>query len=274
MRKFKHVVPFLLALIMAFAIPLAACDSCGDIEEVDVKTLQSISVNTDGAQTVYIVGDEFTAKGLVVKATFSKLLTQDVEEVTLESSDYKVDSSAYNKNVAGSYPIKVSYTYENELNEKVTKDDSYEVTVNPIQDGLEVKLADGVENSYALSADVTSVEIDTSKIVVKEVKRDGTLSDVTGYTTKLYKGQEEVALTDGKATVKSGAYAIWVEKESEQFPGYTRSAFVLIYVNDDLESFVWKSGDLTQVVGKDIISQTWLFTATYASGEVKEVSSA
>lgn len=269
MRKFKHVIPFFLALIMALAIPLAACDSCGEeIIDGKTKTLQSISVNADDAKTVYLVGDEFTAEGLKVTASFSESDSEELKEVTLEAGDYKVDSTAYKKDAKGIYPIKVSYTYES-----VTKNDTYEVEVLPLQDGLEVTLADGVEDTYKLSAELTTVEIDTSKIVVKEVNKNGTLTDVSGYTTKLYKGQEEVTLTDGKARVGGGAYAIWVEKESEEFPGYTRASFVLIYVNDDLDSFVWKSGDVSQTVGEDIISRTWLFTATYASGATKEISS-
>ena len=270
MKKFKCIIPFLLALIMAFAIPLAACDSCNDNgpnDPVDqeTKTLLSISVNADGAKTEFVVGDEFSAAGLVVKATLQNSASEENEEVTLSSGDYRVDSSAYNKEKVGTYSIKVSYTYES-----VTKDASYDVNVVPKLDGIEVALADGVKDTYDLSKEQPTAEIDTTKIVVKDYNGE-TLS--SGYSVKLYRGQDEVALTDGKATVGGGAYAIWVEKESTRYPGYMLSSFVVIFVNDDIVDFRFKSGDKTQQKGADIISDTWVFEAEYTSGTVKEIPS-
>ena len=272
MKKFKRIVPFLLALIMALAIPLAACDSCGKKKEEEGKTLQSISLDSSSVRKEFAVGEPFTAEGLVVKASFVKDKSQQTEEVTLEAGDYKVDSSALDDRATGKHEIKVSYTYN-----EVTKDASYEVNVILDQDGLEVTLASGVESTYELSSTQPTVEIDTSKIVVKEINRDGSLSDaISDYSVKLYKGAEEVTLTSGKATVGGGAYAIWAEKESAVFPGYIRSAFVLIYVNDSLEKIELKSGVGTfeQDAGADVISKTWEFTATYASGATKVLKAA
>lgn len=264
MNRFKRIVPFLLALIMAAAISVAGCDSCG---EGKVKTLQSISVNYDNAKTLFVIGEEFKSDGLVVKASFSVEGSED-EEVTLSAGDYQLDSSAFNKDELGKYPVKVSYTYEG-----VTKESSYNVEVRDMSDGLVVTLADGVPDTYTLSSTQKTVEIDISKIVVSEVDKSGVVSgEVNDYTAKLYRGQQEIALTDKKAAVDAGAYAIWVEKASEINSEFMRTAFVLIYVNDDMVSFEKKGGTFTQSMGEDVISKTWTFTATYATGATKEIS--
>ena len=268
MKKFKHVVPFLLAMIMALAIPMAGCESCG--EENKEKILQSISINTDNAKTIFVDGDDFTSEGIIVKASFSVSGSEALEEVNLESADYQLDSTAFVKDVVGKYPIKVSYTFAD-----VTKESAYEVEVKVPSDGLEVTLTDGTPDTYTLTATQPTVVIDTTKIVVKEVDKYGLVgSEVTGYTTKLFKGQEEITLTDGKATVGSGAYAIWVEKASDVYPGFTRTSFTLVYVNDDLVSFEKKEGVFTQSMGEDVMSKTWVFTATYASGATKDITAA
>ena len=273
MKKFKRIIPFMLALIMALAIPLAACDSCGggsNDEKNDAKVLQSVSVDTAGAKTIFAQGKEFTSEGLVVVATFVDSKSQESKE-TLSDTDYQLDSSAYNKDELGVYSIKVSYTYK-----EVTKDTSYQVEVVVNQDGLDVALAEGVEDTYTLSAGQKTVEIDTAKIVVKPLNKDGSIGDaISNYTVKLYKGEEEIALTDGKASVGGGAYAIWAEKESDRFPGYILRGFAVIYVNDNLESITKKEGvgSYSQPEGVDLISGTWVFTANYASGNTKEIKS-
>ena len=91
MKKFKHIIPFLLALIMALAIPLAACDSCGG----EKKTLQSISLNTDNVKKEYLFGETFTSAGLVVTAEFKLPDSDTPEKVTLEESEYSVSSATF-----------------------------------------------------------------------------------------------------------------------------------------------------------------------------------
>ena len=271
MRKFKYIVPFLLALIMALAIPFAACGKKKG--ENVTTTLHSIEVDASGAKTLYVVGDAFTADGIVVKAYFAKSNSDELEEKTLSEEDYELDSTAFKKDVAGKYSIKVSYTYD----EDETKEDSYDVRVVDPKDGLVVTLADGVADTYDLSKANPKVDIDVSKIVVKDTNRDGTTGNVVaGYSVKLYKGQEEVALTDNKASVGGGAYTIWVEKESDKTPGYMRSAFTIIYVNDDIDTIVVNKsvGTYSQPEGVDLISKTWEFTVNYVSGATKTITTA
>ena len=276
MRKFRRIIPFLLALIMVLAVPLAACDSCGGKKEEE-KTLQSISLNTDDVKTEYAFDQEFTAAGLVVKATYINDKTNQPVEVTLAEGDYVVNSKGYKKNAEGTYTIVVSHTHRD-----VTKEANYNVTVTLYQDGLEVTLVEGVLpgdadkiDTYSLSATKTTVEIDTSKIVVKKVNDDGTVgAAITDYNTSLYRGQEKIELTNGKASVGRGVYAIVVEKDSEIFDNYPLVSFALIYVNDDMVDFVLKSGVGTfeQAMGADVISGTWVFEATYVSGAKADIT--
>lgn len=446
MKKFKHIVPFLLAMIMTLAIPLAGCNSCGDDKET--ATLQSIEINTDNVKKEYLYGETFTYDGLVVKASVLNQGAEAPEEKTLSASEYAVDSSSFIATAYGKYTITVSYTlgdvtksqpYEvsvvpalqrieidtknvknrffigdkfnsdglvvkafikkagaDNLEEKTLTSDEYTVDSNfngrregtyrvtvsyvyeettrsawydvtviglldrieldltdvqtkfytdkqqtddftteglkanafiwnkqtnqlekkPLSysdleidssaykkeigfydiavsytyenikrtatyqvahvassDGLEVTLADGVEDTYTLSASVTEVEIDVSKIVVKGTERDGTVgAEINEYDVKLFRGSEEVALVDNKATVKAGAYNILVTCDSERTPDFVRSGFAIIYVNDDLVDFKLADGTFEQDSGLDKISETWSFTATYASGATRTIT--
>ena len=80
------------------------------------KTLTSITLNTENAQTKYMVGDDFSIDDVIVTAHYD------------DSSSAVVDTpltfSGYNMNVSNVYEITVSYT-ENE----VTKSASYYITV-------------------------------------------------------------------------------------------------------------------------------------------------
>lgn len=267
MKKFKHIVPFLLALLMAFAIPVAACGGNDEEEVEETSTLQSIEINTDNVKVSYGIGETFTSEGLTVVATLKKDGDDTAEEKVLNADEYVIDSSAFDSTKMGTYQIGVSYTYN-----EVTKSASYNVMVSN-SDGLKVALTEGTEDTYTLDADHTSVEIDTNKIVVNEINVDGSVGKViTDYTVKLFKGSEAIDLTSGKATVAAGAYTIYVEKLSERNDGFMRKAFVIVYVNDDLVDFKLDSGNFEQSSGVDEISETWSFTATYASGVTKTVT--
>ena len=264
MNKFKKVLLVIFAAVAVFAIALAA--GCGNS-----KKLQTLNVDTSNAKTEYFVGQEFTAEGIVVTASLGKSETEIKETVTLNANEYTVDSSAYNKDEAGTYSIKVSYTLKD-----VTLEKSYDVTVSVVNfDGLKVTLADGTSDTVTLSAEATTALIDVTKIVVNEINpSDGTVGNVTTeYSVALYKGEEKITLNDNKANVGGGVYQIWVSKASEVIADSTREAFVNIYVVDDLASIALNEGaTLSQDAGEDVISATWNFTATYASGATKELT--
>ena len=195
MNKFKKVLLVIFAAVAVFAIALAA--GCGNS-----KKLQTLNVDTSNAKTEYFVGQEFTAEGIVVTASLGKSETEIKETVTLNANEYTVDSSAYNKDEAGTYSIKVSYTLKD-----VTLEKSYDVTVSVVNfDGLKVTLADGTSDTVTLSAEATTALIDVTNIVVNEINpSDGTVGNVTTeYSVALYKGEEKITLTDNKANVEIG----------------------------------------------------------------------
>lgn len=278
MKNFKRIIPYLVAVVVSLAIMLAAGCSCSSCKKDDPRVLQSISINTDAVKKDYVFDQEFTSEGLVVTATYlKKENSKKTVEVVLEADEYTVNSKAFKKNAEGTYTIIVSYTHK-----EVTLEQSYDVTVTTYMAGLEVTLVEGVLSSndeekidtFTLTAEKKNVEIDTSKITVKEVNKDGTVGNaITDYKVSLYKGQEAVTLTNGKATVGGGAYAILVEKDSDVFDNYPLVAFAMVYINDNIVSIELRSGVTTQHEGVDSISGTWSFTVTYTSGATKVISS-
>lgn len=237
-----------------------------------IDVLDRITLNVKNVKTKFYtdkdISDDFSCEGISATAYIWNTANGQLEEKQIAQADLTVDSSAFKKEI-GVYPIKVSYTYQG-----VTKSAEYEVMFLASYDGLDVSLKEGVFDTFTLSADRTTVEIDVGNIVVKEANRDGSIGgEVNGYTVKLYKGSEEVALTDSKATVGAGAYNILVTKESDRNPGYMRAGFAIVYVNDNLVDFTFKSGINVQDAGEDIISKTWVFTATYSSGAQRDIAS-
>lgn len=266
----KQTVILTVVAVFCLTMMLGACGIT-----TTVSKLQSVSVDAQNAKTEYFTGEEFTAEGITVTAEFKAANKNELDKKVLSADEYVVNSSSYNKFQQGVYTIKVSYAYDGE-----TKTASYDVTVKEREyDGISVQLADGVEETYHLSA---PVEINTADIVVKQTDENGNLLDevvdASTYTATLYKGKTQVELTDGKANIEeAGAYQIWVEKPSTVQPFYTLKAFVTIYVLDDPLTLTWDNtaeGTLaTQEEGDDVISETWQFTVTYESGKTKTVSS-
>lgn len=264
----KRTLPIVVLLLVACAMCFAACK----LQTTVNKLKMSISVDTQNAKTEYLIGEELSFDGLKVVAKFFTVDGVTTDEVTVPTGDCQFNTVSYNNRQAGSYKIKVSYTYDGE-----TSESTYTVTVVEREyDGISVELAEGVEDTYHLTEPVT---IDTNAVTVKTTDAYGNLLDgeVEGYTTSLYKGKTEIALTDGKAEItESGAYQIWVEKESETQMLYTLKAFVTIYVLDDVKTLEFNEDAedtlLTQEKGDDVMTETWSFTVTYESGKTKNVS--
>lgn len=111
MKKLKLVLPVLMAAIMVLAIPFTfACKKKPQNSGNDVTKLQSIDLDLTYAKTEYYLGENFSAEGLVVRATVLKPKAKEPETVELESNEYVIDWSAYSKSAVAEYPIKVSYT--------------------------------------------------------------------------------------------------------------------------------------------------------------------
>ncbi len=264
----KRTLPIVVLLLVVCTMCLAACKFQATVN----KLKMSISVDTQNAKTEYLIGEELSFDGLKVIAKFFTVDGVTTSEVAVPTDDCQINTASYNNRQAGSYKIKVSYTHEGE-----TAETDYTVTVVEREyDGISVELGEDVKDTYHLTEPVT---IDTNAVTVKTTDAYGNLLDgeVEGYTTSLYKGKTEIALTDGKAEIsESGAYQIWVEKESETQMLYTLKAFVTIYVLDDVTTLEFNEDAegtlLTQEKGDDVMTETWSFTVTYESGKTKNVS--
>lgn len=272
MKKFKLLLPCLLALVMLLSIPFAA--ACKKKDKTDKPSLESLTLNTDGVTKQFFIGGEFTSEGLVVTANIQHTRPKELEQKVLTAEEYTIDSSAFDSTKAGECVIKVSYTYGEQ-----TAESSYSVEVfGQLYEGLEVTLASDVSDTIILSRTKRSATIDVSKIVVKEVDENGVVIDtpISGYTAELYNKGEKIELTDNKATVdEGGAYQIWASKPSSKIQGYTLRGFVRIYVMNALRSLeVNQAGAVfTQPAGRvDVMSPNWTYTLTYANDKTEQLT--
>lgn len=272
MKKFKLLLPCLLALVMLLSIPFAA--ACKKKDKTDKPSLESLTLNTDGVTKQFFIGGEFTSEGLAVTANIQHTKPKELEQKVLTAEEYTIDSSAFDSTKAGECVIKVSYTYGEQ-----TAESSYSVEVfGQLYEGLEVTLASDVSDTVTLSRTRRSATIDVSKIVVKEVDENGIVIDtpISDYTAELYNKGEKIELTDNKATVdEGGAYQIWASKPSSKIQGYTLRGFARIYVMNALRSLEVNQEDavFTQPAGRvDVMSPNWTYTLTYANDKTEQLT--
>ena len=118
----------------------------------DTRTLSSITV-TKPTKTEYFVGDSLDLSGLEVTANFANG-TPTSADVT---SKAVVDSSAFKSAVAGTYAIKVSYTFAG-----TTKTETFNVTVKerPAMTGIKVtKLPTNISYNVGQAFDWSGIEV-------------------------------------------------------------------------------------------------------------------
>lgn len=243
------------------------------------KMLEKLVVDTSSAKVKFNKGEAFDTTGLILRVGFSTEGKDGVyfEKLPLTSEGVTIDSSKYNKDEVGSYTISISYTYEQAI-----RYGEYEVSVVDEYDGqvgIDVTLDDTdakIElSSTKTSADLTSV---VSKLVVKEVLEDGTTSENAIDASKLevsyYK--DSTKLDDATSINEAGVYQVWVKTTlTRDNKTFSVSNFAFVYVINDVQSITLKTGvgTFTQEAGKDSISSTWEFVATYANGTTKELTS-
>ena len=243
------------------------------------KMLEKLVVDTSSAKVKFNKGEAFDTTGLILRVGFSTEGKDGVyfEKLPLTSEGVTIDSSKYNKDEVGSYTISISYTYDQAI-----RYGAYEVSVVDEYDGqlgIDVTLDDTdakIElSSTKTSADLTSV---VSKLVVKEVLEDGTTSENAIDASKLevsyYK--DNTKLDDATSINEAGVYQVWVKTTlTRDNKTFSVSNFAFVYVINDVQSIALKTGvgTFTQEAGKDSISSTWEFVATYANGTTKELTS-
>ncbi len=126
-------------------------------------TIESISLVTSGVKSTYLLNEEFSAAGLVVKAKYS-----DGVEIAITSADYTVDASAVDKTQTGEYNVVV----------KVGDAISQSFKINYIT--VESIYVDETELDNILVGDET---FDKSKVVVIGVLTDGSRQNVSSACT-------------------------------------------------------------------------------------------
>ena len=125
---------------------------------VVVRELIMTGITASGAKNSFAYNEEFVSTGLVVKAVYED---GSEEEVT----DYAINSTSYNKAVAGSYTIAVSYN---------GKSANYTVVVaQPLLSSITVS---GAKNSFENNEEFVS-----TGLVVKAVYEDGSEVEITDY---------------------------------------------------------------------------------------------
>ena len=235
-------------------------------------------------QKSFNVNDEFTYAGLKATVFDYNYKTNTELEGRDVSSEITVDSSAYKKDTQGEYTINVSYTqYETTINS------SYVVIVK-LGAGLAFDVPSDISGftsdeygrlTTTLGVDGTTIDFSSWK--VNAVDANGVVeSDVTDKVTfSAYLNNTPVTVTDKQIQAeKAGAYNIVAKLDDYTIPGTEEvvdlSAFVIVYVTDALDAqltLVTEGAVLTQEQGTDEISSTWNFTAKYASGATKTISS-
>lgn len=242
------------------------------------KMLEKLIVDASYAKTKFNKGEDFVTDGLELRVGYSEETDGYVyyEKLPLKSEGVVIDHSSYNKDAVGSYTISVSYTYD-----KAIRYGEYVVEVVDEYDGqlgidvsIEKEDATVALTSVNKTADLTSL---ASKLTVKEVLADGTLSsamEASKYEVSYYSG--DTKLEDATAIQEAGVYQIWVKTTlTRDTKTFDVSNFVFVYVTNDLVSITLKSGvgTFTQESGKDEISSTWEFIASYANEKTKELTS-
>ena len=266
--------------------------------KVNVNSAELV-VDTSEAALQSLAGDELDKSG--IKLSLTKTSSAGAETVELKPDDVNltVNWDAVDAETPGEYTVNVSYLISPTVSALT---ESFTYTVLEVMEGLEVTLKDGVLNgvyhSENVSAEVaedgakasilidyqTKAEIDLSKVSVRRTDKLGNVEEdapqAEGVTYKVFLGQTEIQQVEGKYLLGEGVYQVWAYAESEIRPDYELSAFVLLYVTEDLvivnvSGLEFKSGTRTQVFGvNDLMSSDWKFTAKYDNGTEKEITAA
>lgn len=255
-------------------------DADYNVTVVEPVRVSRLVIDTTGARTIFNNGDEFSAEGLVVTAIDTDYRTNTDLTPYDVTDDIAIDSAAYDADTDGDYTIGVSYTKEG-----TTVETSYTVKVMTAA-GLKVVLpTDETTNAVIDTYDYATAgtEIDITDIEVYEADANGVADDAqpldkANLTFKAYRGHadNEYTITNNIFTAdQTGAYTIEAVYEDYVLSNSETTdliGFAIVYVVDELKSLGFAGGTTTQTAGADVMSDTWTFTATYASGATKTLT--
>lgn len=282
MKKTKHILLAVTSMVMAMVVAFAVgCDckktpSPDPADDDEAKTLQSIELDTSNAKTTFIANKEdYSSEGLIIKATYLTKETKRTvtENITTSTTGVSTDSSAFKKNVEGTYSITVFYTYE-----RVLRYAAYDVTVVNARAGLDVRLKADVDEVVGVGNDGKADLSDVANwIEVRQPDALGAIDEnsaplaASEYTVSVYKNETKV---EDLTSVSSGTYQIWASVDYPDVAGYKLEGFVLIYIDDKPVSIELAQGAVTtQTVSMtDNLTSNWQFVITLSSGQTETIS--
>ncbi len=144
-------------------------------QKVELGDETGFALDTSALDTDTLIGEDISLTGLRVNATYSSGATLE-----LESKDYTVDTSAFDKAKAGTYPIKVKYKNypEQSFNVKVHAVKSIKAYYEVLQNGTGSKTVSRFPTVYKKND-----TLDKTAIVVKATRDDDVEVNVTSKAT-------------------------------------------------------------------------------------------
>ena len=207
-----------------------------------VVTSIELDLTTNNVKTTFEYGEAFNSSNLLV----SKIMSYGDNEVALPS-EFTVDSSAYNANVAGTYTIVVTLKDVLYNGNPITA--SYNVTVSaPVQNGITLNTS-SVKTSYYLGEELT-----LENLIVSKTYANSTFVD--NLTTEEY----EVDNSRFNNTI-AGTYTIVITQKDSTFSKsfdvtvLNEAKILRIEVSGAKTNFAWgEDFNSSGIVVKKIIS--------------------
>ena len=282
MRAKKIVLPILAGLVL---VGSASCrGTIVDTTTTPVNTssptpstsvapkhngaLTDILVSTNNAVTSYVLGEEFSANGLIVNAVYSDNSIETIRE------GFRVDSSEFNSKIAGTYNIHVIY-----IEGQIRKTCTYQVTVASLLDSLTVPYLLGI-NASGMKLDYgINEQLDTTGLVVTATYSDGSEKAITNFTTDYSRFNSKDMGTYMLKFSYSEDYSLNGKKETK-----LSETFLLATVDGIIAGIQFKSGTTTleqDTMGPDgtmtsIDTSDWVvegvfYDATYSTTVTKVI---
>ena len=213
---------------------------------VIAKELQGITVDSSKAKTEYIVGQTFSAAGLLVYPVYNN----NVEYPALDSADYTVEAPDMDT-VADDAVATVTYEGKTQTYKVVIKDKSLEKQLIVTE-----KNAEDIKNVY-----VEGKTFDSSNLTVTAKYNNGDEVVVTDFTVEL---AGSLAVTDKYVTIS------WTDEERGQTATYQYG----ITVNEaEVESFLFVSWENEYIEDQEFDVSSVVLEVFYNNGTSKEVVS-
>ncbi len=255
-------------------------NDAGESDKFDFENsnMTSISIVESTAKKKFYLGDEFSSEGLTANVNFVGTVNGERTSASFQTQDLTVDYSNVDFYNVGTYPVKVQYRYR-----KTVRNTTYDVQVISSEfDDAGIEYVGGIEVTYAnkkafdYDLDLTGTKkININQFRVKahyykngvEIEDKAQLIDKSNFGTtadaKVFIDYSNVNLKKRGTYIAKITYtADPVTINGKSVPNKVNS-FVLINVNDEVETFSFYSGTTTYVADvTDVSFSDWKFKVT------------